>query len=202
MSEPRASKLRGSRGGNLKIPSFSYRGGAREGAGRKPRHRKTSEFLRLGIYELRRIGALSKGVHFTARVGECQDFLHARVMDNQLALDYLGNAYRVAITRTPCALGGTRPWFACPRCNKRVAVLHFGRSDAGCVQCLGLRYPSQSEGWFDRDYRQEERLKRRLSGSYGRPKGMHTMTYERHLQSLFKISERREWAMEALERYF
>ncbi len=202
MSEPRASKLRGSRGGNLKIPSFSYRGGAREGAGRKPRHRKTSEFLRLGIYELRRIGALSKGVHFTARVGECQDFLHARVMDNQLALDYLGNAYRVAITRTPCALGGTRPWFACPRCNKRVAVLHFGRSDAGCAQCLGLRYPSQSESWFERDCRQEDGLVRRLSGGVTRPKGMHVRTYDRYVQRHWRILERRQLVLEILERYY
>jgi hypothetical protein len=38
--------------------------------------------------------------------------------------------YAVRIVRTPCNLGGLRPWFICPAvgCGRRVAILYGGAS--------------------------------------------------------------------------
>jgi hypothetical protein len=32
---------------------------------------------------------------------------------------------RVPLLWTPCTFGGARPWFGCPRCAKRVAIVYF-----------------------------------------------------------------------------
>lgn len=192
--------MRGPRGGILKIPSFSSHGGAREGAGRKRRHRRTSEFLSLSIYELRRLGALSSGARFTARVDGTEDLLAGHAIGNQLVLRWLTSVYHVELERTLCALGGSRQWFQCPSCWKRVAILRFGRRGAGCAHCLDLCYPSQSEGWIDRGHEEERRLLQKLGG-YLRPKGMHLKTYEAHISKALLIAERRHAVMEYVESY-
>ena len=33
---------------------------------------------------------------------------------------------QIALERTPCNYGGSRPWFLCPRCNRRIAILCSG----------------------------------------------------------------------------
>jgi len=37
--------------------------------------------------------------------------------------------YQVGLDRTPCQYGGSRPWFVCPRCHSRRAVLYGTASD-------------------------------------------------------------------------
>jgi len=45
-----------------------------------------------------------------------------------------------AVSRT--GFGGTRHWFACPACERRVGVLfvHPLSNEIGCRLCLGLEY--------------------------------------------------------------
>ena len=60
--------------------------------------------------------------------------------------------YSVALTRTPCNFGGSRPWFVCPgvvngvACGRRVAILYGppGRYFL-CRHCYGLSYRSRQE---------------------------------------------------------
>lgn len=51
----------------------------------------------------------------------------------------------VEVHSTPCRFGGSRPWFRCPRCGRRVLTLYWHPEGwrPGCRQCLRLTYPSQ-----------------------------------------------------------
>ena len=92
----------------------------------------------------------------------------------------------VTLTTTPCALGGNRAWFACPACNKRVAVIYGAGRLFACRKCKGLAYGSQGEAVDDRAARRADRIRKRLGWTPGilngngfKPKGMHWRTYER-----------------------
>jgi hypothetical protein len=50
--------------------------------------------------------------------------------------------FRVPVERTPCHFGGTRPWFRCPRCDRRVGVLYDAGKWFWCRHCTGLPYAS------------------------------------------------------------
>jgi hypothetical protein len=49
--------------------------------------------------------------------------------------------YAVSIVRTACHYGGTRPWWLCPRCGDRRAVI-YGSADSrfGCHGCMRLAF--------------------------------------------------------------
>jgi hypothetical protein len=86
----------------------------------------------------------------TFLVEDCQkikidDFLRVcRVQLKKLALDVeiqtLGLKIDLATSKT--CFNGTRYWFACPLCNKKVGVLfaHPISNKIGCRICLGLDY--------------------------------------------------------------
>jgi hypothetical protein len=99
--------------------------------------------------------------------------------------------YLVPVTHTPCNYGGTRAWFSCPHCHKRVAVLYIDEKIA-CRTCYKLNYTSQQQTkgtWQERDRMnkvrerlgwplfQDVRLWQRI-----KPKGMHYKTFERLCQ--------------------
>jgi len=84
--------------------------------------------------------------------------------------------------------GGRRPWFCCPRCKRRTAIVYISRTVA-CRKCLGLGYQSQNECASDRAIRRIDFLRDKLkwepgflNGSEWRPTGMHRKTYERYLR--------------------
>ena len=95
----------------------------------------------------------------------------------------------VKLDKTPCNYGGQRPWFRCPGCDRRVAVLYGEKLANGasvknrrfkCRRCHNLFYPSQRETWSDRMFRKSEKFWIRMGGwSGGKPKGMHWRTYNR-----------------------
>lgn len=92
----------------------------------------------------------------------------------------------VNLVTTPGTLGGHRPWFACPACGKRVAVIYGAGRLFACRQCKGLAYASQAERPDDRAARKANRIRKRLgwpagilNPSGGKPKGMHWHTYWR-----------------------
>jgi len=88
---------------------------------------------------------------------------------------------------TSCNLGGTRPWWLCPSCGRRVAVLYGPGKHYACRHCYNLVYECQRETADDRAARRADRLRKRLgwqpgilNGNGWRPKGMRWRTYERH----------------------
>lgn len=58
----------------------------------------------------------------------------------------------VGLTYTMPRFGGRRPWFTCPACERRCALLYYRRGRFACRKCQGLSYASQS-----RRNRQEQR---------------------------------------------
>lgn len=95
--------------------------------------------------------------------------------------------YFIVIERTPCNLGGTRPWFRCParNCGRRAAILYGGTIFA-CRHCYQLAYSSQRENCGDRAARQADKIRERmkwepgfLNGEGLKPKGMHWKTFKR-----------------------
>ena len=95
--------------------------------------------------------------------------------------------YPVRIVRTPCNLGGERPWFICPAvgCRRRVAILYGGGIFA-CRHCYRLAYASAREDVCDRAARRADKLRARLgwepgilNGNGSKPKWMRWSTFER-----------------------
>lgn len=87
---------------------------------------------------------------------------------------------------TACNYGGERPWFLCPACRRRVAVLYGPGARFACRHCYSLAYASTREAPHDRLLRKAQAIRERLGGSANiyspfpqRPKGMHHRTYER-----------------------
>lgn len=90
----------------------------------------------------------------------------------------------IPITWTPCHLGGFRPWFVCPGCRRRVALLYESRT-FHCRRCLNLTYRSQKESSVERAIRRAEKVREALGWRVGilhpdggRPKGMHRRTFQ------------------------
>jgi hypothetical protein len=82
-----------------------------------------------------------------------------------------------------CTYGGWRPWFACPHCGWRKAILYLWHVPV-CRKCAQLRYRSQSEGETCRSWRRTRKIEAKLSGVAGewnliKPKGMHWKTFRR-----------------------
>jgi hypothetical protein len=86
----------------------------------------------------------------------------------------------ITLEWTPCHYGGQRPWFRCPGCQRRVAVLCGDDRLFLCRHCYRLPYTSQYETRLDRLYRKLRKLRDRVGEQYARkPKGMHWRTWER-----------------------
>jgi hypothetical protein len=52
------------------------------------------------------------------------------------------DGYNISLNKSDTGFGGTRFWFSCPLCNKRVGVLyrHPTSQILGCRSCLRLDY--------------------------------------------------------------
>ena len=91
------------------------------------------------------------------------------------------------LLQTTPTYGGTRWWFACPRCGRRVRVLYLpnGSTRFACRRCHQLRYHCQRETFADRLLRKSRKLYRRAGGHdegcsfVYKPKGMHHRTFNR-----------------------
>lgn len=104
-----------------------------------------------------------------------------------LAYSYRDKSYRYSIQLTTTAphYGGSRYWFRCPSCSKRVAVLYCAGTYV-CRHCLSVPYGSQLQQPIDRLFSRADAIRQRLKwqsgiayGNQGRPKGMHFTTYYR-----------------------
>lgn len=190
----------GRRGAILRVPSFSSHGGERAGAGRKPKHRKTTDLVEISIFQLRRASALHPGTLFTLTRGMVQ--ANGRLTDRHLNLTIPAGVIEVALARTRCGFGGWRQWFVCPLCQARVAIVYLDVPRCGCRGCLDLRYPSQSEGWIERSWRREDVIRKRLKGSdKKRRKGLHRRTVDRLISDALEQEERRSAALIAILPY-
>jgi hypothetical protein len=95
---------------------------------------------------------------------------------------------RVPLTWTAPHGGGQRPWFLCPACARRVALLYSVGMGFVCRHCTQRPYGSQCETPQDRRLRKVRTIRTRLGVSHNltqpinawhKPKGMHWRTFKR-----------------------
>ncbi|MCC6200013.1 MAG: hypothetical protein IT466_04475 [Moraxellaceae bacterium] len=110
-----------------------------------------NDCLRFDVRELARGGALRAGHACTwswFSNGERVSRVGIEAAFDSIRLTYLADGqpknYRIKIEHTICHYGGTRPWFSCPCCDRRAAVL-YSRGAFVCRQCTTLNYASQNE---------------------------------------------------------
>ncbi len=148
----------------------------------------------------------TRGIDATKRTGS----ISYRMEDDRMILAYRfrvnGGAWQtvnqvIEFDRTPCNYGGHRTWFLCPRCSKRVAILHCVEKLFLCRHCYDLCYSSQLETETDRLMRKQRKIRKRLGASHNllvpiwlKPKGMHQTTFDRLLWTHLKIDEHK-WAL-------
>lgn len=77
--------------------------------------------------------------------------------------------YNLAITWTPCHMGGERPWFSCPDCRRRAGNLYLlpatGRFT--CRLCARLNYASQQQSRVETLIERAHKLRARLGCTGG-----------------------------------
>ncbi len=116
-------------------------------------------------------------------------------MPAEIVLDYRtqanGGAWRdvrepIDLDYTPCHYGGERPWFRCPGCYGRKAVLRSVGGRFRCNACHRIAYSSTRESGTDRAYRRSQDARKKLGAEAGpvwhrprKPKHMRWTTYER-----------------------
>lgn len=135
----------------------------------------TAAYRSLDVRDLHRRGMLKPGLDYGlqwTRHGRVLASVGIATQQDRLTLSYhhtprdgepLGHRYPVALDRTPCTYGGSRPWFLCPDCGRRVALLYLGRHGRfACRHCLRLNYKCQRESGHDRLIRRAEAIRRRL----------------------------------------
>jgi len=97
----------------------------------------------------------------------------------------------ILIQRTKLYLGGSRPWFICPRCQRRVGKLYDLRIDILCRKCYDLGYVSQRSRLKKRLAVKIDIIRNKLwsdaSGKLIRPHLMFKTTYRKHLNAISRI---------------
>jgi len=68
----------------------------------------------------------------------------------------------VPLFTTRCHFGGSRFWFGCPSCRRRVGRLFLASSYFLCRHCCHIRYASQREGLEERGMRKIRKAYRAL----------------------------------------
>ena len=183
------------------------RGGSRPGAGRPARRAQLQQFRRLDVRVLARAGMLEQGAWLCRwmDVGTGSTLATLRVERDvdHLVLHYtLGRSSTTCAARvlqSPCHLGGSRPWLACPACGRRVAILLLDRWRIACGRCLAVSYRSQRVDLCSRLWLKQRRLEARLGPRWSRPERMPQKTYLRIIHALQDCQRRREaWLAGAL----
>jgi hypothetical protein len=177
------------------------RGGSRYGAGRPSRNIRIESVPRLDVRALHRRGLLRGGLSFSWswRSGRS---VGVSVATDAVTLTYMRNDVPMEMTIylewTRCHYGGSRPWFNCPRCPSRVAILCMVSGGWACRHCMPVRYASQSEDVMGRAWRRTRKIRRRLVGGEGRPLGkpkdMRWATFFRIQDELAETELRRDTA--------
>ncbi len=101
---------------------------------------------------------------------------------------------RIGLERTPCRYGGSRPWFRCPGCKRRRAVLYSVGGRFRCRGCHDLAYESTREDVGERARRRADKLRRKLGNTGGpgwrgvppKPPRMHWATYQRLVNEILE----------------
>ena len=147
----------------------------------------------IDVRRWQRRGLLSPGTFFSqtwTRDGEPSGNIGVLVKDGSVTLGYrLGQGQPIEqpvyFTWTRPQFGGRRPWFLCPRCIRRVALLYLRGERWACRICCDLAYRSELGSKGCRGPMKARKIRVRLGGNRSgiefpdKPPYMHWRTYER-----------------------
>lgn len=170
-------------------------GGTRCGAGR-PGYRLQAEHTpKIDIRIWRKRGLLWQGGTNTwswSRGGESAGHIRFTVNADNIRLNYAlqgqDASQTISTSTTPCHYGGTRPWFTCPVCHDRAAVLYLRAGRFACRACQRVSYASQSGSESDRGHASYHRLHALIEA--GKPKWQRWATFNRLEERFERVSER------------
>ena len=101
-----------------------------------------------------------------------------------------GRACTVSVNWTPLHFGSHRPWWECPVCHGRVAIIYFGTAVA-CRTCLDLAYQTNRTTKASKPFTRARNVRERLgwhtaiAAPFGdRPRYMHWTTMARLMREL------------------
>ncbi len=182
-------------------------GGARYGAGRPAHKLKAEQSMRVDIRDWHRRGLLWDGACNTwwwSRGGERTGAITFRVSEDTIKLVYsvdgVDASQQIRKVNTPCHYGGSRPWFECPVCQNRTALLYMRFSRFACRKCQGISYSTQSGSSHDRVCNLYHRLAALVED--GKPKGQRWATFNRLEDRFQRVSDAFDvslcWRLEAL----
>lgn len=183
------------------------KGGTRSGAGRpgwrvKAEHCKSIDVRRFAAHGVLKPGSWGwewRDPETKAQRASIGVLTASTGLRLQYALNGEPMSQHVPLTRTACGFGGHRPWFLCPRCGRRVAVLYLRASGFACRHCQMVSYASQCADAIGRTWIKQQKLERRLGKLWARPPYMHTATHRRIVRAILECESVRE---EALSRCF
>ncbi|GCB03892.1 hypothetical protein [Ralstonia sp. SET104] len=131
---------------------------------------------------------LAYGWQWKGDTGKVTASIDVRTDHGGLTVSYTTNGedveQRIGIVTTRCNYGGGRPWFVCPYCHKRRALLYLVRQVA-CRTCFHMTYPSQCEDAIGRLWRKQTKIEARLHSG----KRMQERTRERLIDELCRIED-------------
>ena len=185
------------------------------------RRTTVNQVRRLDVRILHRAGFLKPGQHGVITWGRGKHHtgqVSYTMQGNALVLSYQSRdsdgpwqpvMQAITLDWTLCHYGGSRPWFLCPQCARRVAVLALGGRFFLCRQCYRLPCASQCETPLDLGYHKVRKIREKAGASPNlmapisdKPKGMHWRTFERiravereaYVQVLHQIRAKLPWA--------
>jgi hypothetical protein len=160
---------------------------------RRWEHYTTDDSLPLDIRLLQRSVQLrrnwSRSIHWTNGHSKCSVGLTVHGGDF-VTISYAdgngGSRFETLdITWTHPNFGGERPWWTCPNCSRRCAIVYaLGSHPFVCRLCASLTYVTAQSDEFTRATRKSLDRQKRIGWVLGapfpsKPKGMHWRTWER-----------------------
>ncbi|WP_459918681.1 hypothetical protein [Desulfocicer niacini] len=157
--------------------------------------RKCEDALPLDIRRLHRADCLIPGKFFSwcwSIGGREYASIGAEAREDHVLLKYTHRKsesveQKIPLDWTPCNYGGKRPWWRCPHCGRRCAVIYGAGKHFSCRVCYGLAYTSTCETDRDRLFSKADKLWKKIGAKQGaanplpifKPKGMHQKTWDR-----------------------
>ncbi len=173
------------------------KGGARFGAGRPAYKVKAEQVARVDIRIWHKLGLLWSGGRNTwtwSRGDERAGSITFCVSEHAINLIYSINgkdaSQRIGRVSTPCHYGGSRPWFCCPACQSKSALLYLRAGRFACRRCQRVSYSTQSGTSHDRLCRLYYRLAEKIER--GKPKWQRRSTFIKLEDRFEKVSEQFE----------
>ena len=182
-------------------------GGARCGAGRPAYRAKAEQLMRVDIREWHSRGLLWNGgrnswswSRGSERVGSITFSVSEQTINLMYGIDGRDASQTIVRVETPCHFGGSRPWFQCPACQSRTALLYLRAERFACRKCQRVSYSTQSGTNHDRVCNLYHRLAAQLED--GKPKLQRWATFNRLEDRFERVSDAFDaaiyWRLQAL----